>query len=234
MSGLRLMRLQLHAAQLMRFARDVHGLRSDDEGSGYAVHSWVTAMFGTYAPKPFRFFDHNGELLGYTRADASDLLAHSQAFAPAHAFAALVADSLATKAMPVLWREGQRLQVDVLACPVTRNNNGEKDVYLRALDRLGDAAPPRAQVYGEWFRRQWSTAVEFDQVVLTGFSRRRLLRRTTPSDGKRKPHSIERPQASFRAIVRVADSAVFAAMLDRGIGRHRAFGFGMVLLRPAP
>jgi CRISPR system Cascade subunit CasE len=43
-----------------------------------------------------------------------------------------------------------------------------------------------------------------------------------------------RPDATFRGTLRVDDPARFAAAaLARGVGRHRAFGFGMLLLRPA-
>jgi CRISPR system Cascade subunit CasE len=233
MNDLHLLRLQLDGPRLMRFAASQHGLARDDEGSGYALHVWLAAMFGEHAPKPFRFFERDCELLGYARADAETLLEHAHAFAPAHAFASLTPDSIATKAMPASWREGQRLQIDVLACPVSRKDDTEKDVFLRALDRQGDAAPPRPEVYTDWFRRQCGASIEFDQLQLTGFSRRRLLRRPSIA-GQRKPLSIERPQATFRAIARIVDAKAFSTILARGIGRHRAFGFGMVLLKPAP
>jgi CRISPR system Cascade subunit CasE len=233
MSNLNLMRLKLNGQFLMRFAHDAHGLSSPDDGSGYALHAWLAAMFGKHAPKPFRFFDHKGELLGYTSASADALLVHASAFAPPNAFRALADGSLATKPMPVSWQEGMRLQAEVLACPVSRTDEGEKDVYLRALDRLGDSAPPRMEVYAEWFRRQWGSTVTFEHLEITGFSRRHLLRRIT-SEGLRKSRTLERPQAGFRTIVRIADSGGFGALLTRGIGRHRTFGFGMVLLSPAP
>lgn len=233
MSALNLLRLRLNAEMLMRFARDAHGLDHPDEGSGYALHAWLAAMFGEQAPKPFRLFERKGELLGYTPAGADALIAHAAAFAPPHAFRALIADSLATKPMPQSWPEGQRLQVDMLVCPVSRKDGREKDIYLRALDRLGDAAPPRTDVYADWFRRQWGGAVEFESLEVTSLSRACLLRRIT-SDGERRPRTLERPQVSFRAVVRIADGEGFAALLARGIGRHRTFGFGMVLLSPAP
>lgn len=34
------------------------------------------------------------------------------------------------------------------------------------------------------------------------------------------------------ARIRIKDPASFDALLRRGIGRHRAFGFGMMLLSP--
>jgi CRISPR system Cascade subunit CasE len=223
----------LDGSQLMRFVQTQHGLHSDDDGFGYALHAWLAALFGVHAPKPFRFLEPRGELLGYSQVDAQTLLEHARAFASPHAFAALVPDSLATKALPASWREGLRLQVNVLACPITRKNHVEKDVYLRTLDRLGDEAPPRPQVYTDWFVRQWGEAVQFEHVELVGFTRRRLLRRPL-YEGKRQARRIERPQANFSAIVRIADGAAFLDVLARGIGRHRAFGYGMVLLSPAP
>ena len=233
MSDLHLLRLELDGPRLMRFVNSQYGLGCDDEGFGYALHVWLAAMFGAHAPKPFRFVEKSYELMGYAQADAATLLDHAHAFAPAHAFAALTPDSLATKALPASWREGQRLQIDVLACPVSRKENTEKDVYLRALDLQGDATPSRSEIYAEWFRRQWNSTLEFEQLELIGFSRRRLLRRPL-IDGQRNSRSIERPQATFRAIVRVVDDKAFSTTLARGIGRHRAFGFGMVLLKPAP
>jgi CRISPR system Cascade subunit CasE len=44
---------------------------------------------------------------------------------------------------------------------------------------------------------------------------------------------LERPDAVFEGRLAVADPDAFRARLARGVGRHRAFGFGMLLLRPA-
>lgn len=234
MNSLHLLCLEIKRPALVQFARGQGLLRHDDEGHGYTLHAWLAAMFGAYAPRPFRLLESRAELLGYTAADARTLTEHAQTFASPQAWSALVPESLGTKPMPLTWRPGQRLQVDVLACPVSRKDDSEKDVYLRALDRLGDAAPPRAEVYIDWFRRQWADAVTFEHVELSGLGRHRLLRRGRAEGEGRRPRSIERPQASFRAVVRVGDAAAFGRLLTRGIGRHRAFGFGMVLLSPVP
>jgi CRISPR system Cascade subunit CasE len=234
MSTLHLMRLALDPAALMRFAQSQGLLRHEDEGHGYVLHAWLAAMFGDAAPATFRHFDKRCELLGYAAADAAALTARAQAFAPPQAWEALCTDSLMTKPMPTSWTLGTRLGIEALTCPVSRKDGHEKDVFLRALDRLGDGAPPRAEVYQEWFRRQWAGAVSFEHVELTSLGRRRLLRRAQrQADAQpRKARSLERPFAAFRATVRMEDPAAFAAHLARGIGRHRAFGFGMVLLSP--
>jgi CRISPR system Cascade subunit CasE len=236
MSGaLHFVRLALLPPQLMAFARRHGLLRHDDEGHGYVLHAWLAAMFGPHAPKPFHWDDRRQELLGYCPQPAAVLAEHAQAFALPQDWAVMIADSLASKPMPTTWRVGQRLQAEVRVCPVTRRDDGEKDVFLRAVDRLGDAVPPRADVYADWFRRQWGEAVAFEQLELLGHSRVRLLRRGRAGEGgSRAARSIERPQASFRAVLAVRDGAAFNALLARGIGRHRAFGYGMVRLKPAP
>jgi CRISPR system Cascade subunit CasE len=73
--------------------------------------------------------------------------------------------------------------------------------------------------------------VALEQVELLGMSARaRLLRRAR--NGGNRLLAIERPQALFAAEAVIREPARFADYLTRGIGRHRAFGFGMVLLAP--
>jgi CRISPR system Cascade subunit CasE len=234
MSALHLVRLRIDPPALMRFAADQGLLRHEDDGHGYTLHAWLAAMFGPHAPQPFRFFERRSEILGYAAADAARLASHAQTYAMPTAWAALQADSLASKPMRHDWSAGERLQVDVLACPVSRKDGYEKDVFLRALDRLGDDAPARGEVYVDWFRRQLGDAVAIEQAELMGFGRRRLLRRDQRgADGGARPaRSLERPFAEFRAVLSVAQPQTFSDLLRRGLGRHRAFGFGMVLLSP--
>ena len=44
--------------------------------------------------------------------------------------------------------------------------------------------------------------------------------------------TLEGPDTTFSGVLRVTDTDAFGALLARGVGRHRAFGYGMVLLRP--
>ncbi|GAB6067652.1 hypothetical protein JCM13664_09700 [Methylothermus subterraneus] len=230
MSGLHLIRIPVDAPRLLCFAAE-HGITQEDETLGYTLHAWFAALFGAAAPKPFRYFERRQEVLGYTMHPATELLERAQAFAPPLAWAALDLDGVASKPMPASWRQGQRLHLEVLVCPVSRKDGEEKDVYLRALDRMGEAAPPRAEVYRDWFLRQWEGAAQLQGVRLLGMgARSRLLRRDHSSD--RRLRTVERPQALFAAEAVIADPARFAERLARGIGRHRAFGFGMVLLAP--
>ncbi|MFN3629822.1 MAG: type I-E CRISPR-associated protein Cas6/Cse3/CasE [Casimicrobiaceae bacterium] len=230
MSPLYLVRVPVHAPRLLSFAHE-HGIVQEDETLGYTLHAWFAALFGEDAPKPFRYLERRSEVLGYARRPASELRERAHAFASPGAWAALDAERLASKPMPGEWRSGQRLRLEVLTCPVSRKGEEEKDVYLRALDRTGAATPSRAEVYRQWFTAQWREALRLEQVELLGMSARsRLLRRAR--NGGNRLRVVERPQALFRADAVVQDGTVFAAQLARGIGRHRAFGFGMVLLAP--
>ena len=44
---------------------------------------------------------------------------------------------------------------------------------------------------------------------------------------------LVRPSAVLEGTLSITDPVEFRQTLARGIGRHRAFGFGMLLLRPA-
>lgn len=230
MSGLHLLRIPIHVPRLLRFAAE-QGITQEDETLGYTLHAWFAALFGDQAPKPFRHLERRSEVLAYATADAATLLAQAQAFASPQAWAALDPEGVASKPMPEAWRAGQRLRLEVLTCPVSRKGSEEKDLFLRALDRLGEAAPPRAEVYRTWFTEQWADAVRFDQLELLGMNARsRLLRRAR--NGTNRLRIVERPQALFGADAVIVDADRFSGLLARGIGRHRAFGFGMVLLTP--
>ncbi|GHE81823.1 hypothetical protein GCM10019059_44550 [Camelimonas fluminis] len=48
----------------------------------------------------------------------------------------------------------------------------------------------------------------------------------------RKGRRIEGPDATFHGSLVVTDPEAFTILLARGVGRHRAYGYGMLLLRP--
>lgn len=230
MMPLHMVRIPFNPPQLLRFARD-HEVKRDDEDLGYTMHAWFAAMFRTHAPKPFRVMAKQREVLGYSLVPATELLDAARSFATPLAWSALVEGGVASKPMPGSWRSGQRLHLESLTCPVSRKEGEEKDVYLRALDRLGEEAPSRSEVYSDWFVRQIGQAATVERVEVLGVtSRAPMLRRAR--NGNSRLLTIERPSALLSAEVNVGASELFATLLTRGIGRHRTFGYGMVLLSP--
>lgn len=219
-----------------------HGLPTRSTDLGYLVHGQLAACFGEMAPKPFCVRDRGGrlEVLGYADADKDALRAQVETFAdPVFAEALL---DLATKKMPATWSEGQRLGFEIRACPVVRlahrGPNGEKegaevDAFLHACWQVEKGEPvDRAAVYESWLREQLAPAASLERATLDRFRLPHLHRKTQASPGGREMKAIARPDATFHGELTVADAAAFPALLRRGVGRHRAFGFGLVLLRP--
>lgn len=231
MSTLHLVRVPMRLPPLLYFGAE-QGIDDPDMGLGYLLHAWLTALFGEHAPQPFRYLERRNEVLGYARSDGAGLLERAQAFGHPLAWSALDAGGLASKPMPAAWHAGLRLRLDVLVCPVVRHGQDEKDAYLHALSRSHDEPPTRAAVYRQWLIERCGEALNIEQLELRGMqARTQLLRRAR--NGQNRLKTIERPQALFSADVTVADSDRFAELLARGVGRHRSFGFGMMLLAPA-
>lgn len=231
--------LPLDAAKLMRFAWGQGHGRTTDEDFGYAAHAWLAATFGEAAPKPFRILENrNGlRLLGYTSTPFSDLADQAHTYADPSATAVCDWSAAAGKAMPAEWITGRRLGFEVRACPISRAER-ERDIFLVAIDQAeaeGNPVPTRAEVYAIWLARQLSAdgavSVNPNAIRLTGFRRVRG-QRVAHGEGVCKHRSIERPDALFSGEFEVSSAEAFARLLARGVGRHRAFGFGMMLLRP--
>jgi CRISPR system Cascade subunit CasE len=177
-------------------------------------------------------------VLGYSSHPADEMHEQAQTFAdPLVLAAGNLSRPIPGKTMPSTWKKGLRMGFEVLACPVTRKDSQEKDVYLRRVDQAtdGQATLDRETVYGEWLARQLADSAELNQRHLQGFQLIRQFRRgrrATPN-GKRNARGITRPQALIQGELTIIDGEAFGTGLARGIGRHRAFGYGMLLLRPA-
>lgn len=231
--------LPLDAARLMRFAhRQGHGLAAGED-FGYAAHAWLAATLSDLAPKPFRLIEnrHGLRMLGYTEQPINVLIEHARTFAEPDAANVCDWSSAAGKAMPNTWQRGRQLGFELRACPVSRAER-ERDIYLVAVSRAEEAemeAPSRPQVYAEWLDSQFSKdnagKIAGNAIDLIGFQRIRSQRLArTASSTKRL--IVERPDALFSGEITIGNPEAFARLLTRGIGRHRAFGFGMLLLRP--
>lgn len=241
---LHMVQLRLNPERLIRFAQDQGVNHVWDGDLGYCIHAWLAALFGAMAPKPFRLLDpgttwHKGcplQWFGYSAHDGATLREQAETFAPPLALAVCdPAELNCAKRMPTAWATGRRLGFEVLVCPVSRRET-EKDVFLREVEkrRMTEPAPERETVYGDWLARQMVDAATLESVQLTAFRLVRLLRRSqrTAEQSRRFGRPVVLPQALLRGVLTVKDGAALAAHLARGIGRHRAFGYGMLLLRP--
>jgi CRISPR system Cascade subunit CasE len=231
--------LPLDATRLMRFALEHGHGRASDEDFGYSAHAWLAATFGDARPRPFRLLEGPSglRLLGYTTAPLDTLADQAQLFADPSTLSVCCWSTAAAKEMPARWRTGRRLGFEVRACPVSRAEQ-ERDVFLVAVSRsatIGTPPPPRHEVYAGWLARQVaaSGAAEVEPAGIRLIRFRRILsQRLAHGRNSARHRSVERPDALFSGDLTIGDSDAFTRLLARGIGRHRAFGFGMLLLKP--
>lgn len=215
---------------------------------GYALHAALAALFGAAAPRPFvlRETSAGAELLGYSGTPADELctLATLPAIGEGADLAeALLASGFEAKPMPAAWQAGQRLGFTLRARPVVRSRpegrtgpHREQDVfaYRRVRVEPSKPIPTREEVYGEWLAAalKQTDAASLEHVALVAYRTCRVLRRPVQETG-RIVAVIEGPDAVLSGTLRVADGAAFGRLVAAGIGRHRSFGFGMLLLAPA-
>ena len=212
------------------------GLAAGGEDLGYALHTLLATAFGDAAPKPFRYFDDTRGLLAYTAQDGEALQLVAQTAAP-EVYATLGLERLATRSFPTGWAAGRRLGFELRVRPILRTVEGrERDVFLAALDKHAGAenSLSRETVYSDWLTREFARndAAKIEHASLEGFQLSASLRKGAHADGKRPARRVGGLDVVFSGVLTVGDPAGFATLIERGIGRHRAFGFGMLLLRP--
>ena len=202
-----------------------------------------------------------GVLYGYGHADADALRETAAICADPLQSRILPAHRMDSKTMPSEWRTDKRLGFEVRIRPVVRlhrdldrvppdklrlfrqdGRSGEREFKPRLgmecdvfqwkalLYPKGEMPYSREQVYAEWLSNKLEckggVVLDMGSTRLVSFQRTRAVRRLHAR------HS-EGPDAVMRGVLIITDSGSFAALLSQGIGRHRAYGFGMLLLRPA-
>jgi len=239
---LQLLRLQPDATALAPWATR-HRLLSPDGDYGYALHALLRAAFGDLAPKPFHYLGGRQGLLAYTSASLGMLRLNATLASPDVA-RALGLDHLDARPFPSAWRTGQNLGFEARVRPVVRGKDGrERDAYLHAVEGEVDTGQiagngsiaQRTAIYKDWLEQQFGLdgAAQIAQAHLNSFRLTRVLRKAGSGDnGKRKTTNNAGPDVVFKGQLQVGDPTAFNRLLERGVGRHRAFGFGMLLLRP--
>jgi len=220
----------------------------------YALHILLSAMFGQRALQPFRLFwserRRSASLYAYTDADQEALQEVAAVAAPPDCIAPLNPAALRSKPMPSTFADGRRLGFDLRVRPVRRlrrdlhdtqagavmKQGREVDSFrLAVLQRFpdgwrerGDAARQngmsRESTYAAWLSERLAGAANLEECRLSSFNRSRAVR----GDG----HGPEGPDATLHGTLCVQDPTSFSRRLREGVGRHRAYGYGMMLLRP--
>lgn len=241
MNSLYMIELEFDIIALHRFLH-TQGLfeKKDDAELGYGVHAWLGAAFGELAPKPWRLLmdkHRPPRILGYAPHDASALRQRIIEFAEPSVFQVCPKPQLmiASRIMPT-WRKGHGLRFQTLVCPVGRKARSgiEKDLFLIHADsQNNDIKLCRETIYCDWAKQRFNRhRVTVDSIQLVGFRLVKQKRQIQSSNGKRVLCQIVCPQALLEGEIAIEDPNELTRLLKHGMGRHRAFGYGMILLRP--
>jgi CRISPR system Cascade subunit CasE len=238
--NLTMVQLKPEMGRFLRWAESHRLLGAHDDDLGYALHALLKANFGDLAPKPFalrRPPDRDAEILAYSSEACETLRERAAAVAEPAATEAIGLDSLAGKSMPSTWRAGARFGFEVRVRPMLRTDKDgdrrrsrEVDVFL-----VSPEGSNRGEVYAAWLRKRMAEGgAELERAYLRAFRFAGVSRRGKADEkGARALRHQSGPDATFIGVLGVRDPEAFASLLARGIGRHRAFGFGLLLLRPA-
>ena len=222
--------------------------------AGYALHVLLSATFGQSVLQPFRLFApsraRSGRLYAYSDFDATELKRIARDVGTPECLEVLNPSYIRSKALPMEFSPGRPLGFDVRVRPVRRLKNSLEDpksgreyskgaevdaFFLNALRRFpagsvdADSSATatgetRESIYETWLVDRFGEAAYIKECRLVMFSRSRTFR----GDGS----GPEGPDATLRGVLSVAAPERFKELLRKGVGRHRAFGFGMLLLRP--
>ena len=96
------------------------------------------------------------------------------------------------------------------------------------------AGPTREEVYFTWLaeRLDGAATLDVERTRMAGFSRRAVQRTLVPGSLGDAATMSEGPDATFHGELTIVDGEAFARLLSSGVGRHTAYGYGMMLLRP--
>lgn len=239
-----LLRLDVETPRLYELARR-HRLPPHGDDVGYVLHSGLAALFGELGPSSFavdRIEPRHIRLLAYSVRPLAALRERAELYADPEAYRLCDWERAADKPMPTTWRKGQRLGFRIRCCPTVRmakdgphhRAGAEVDAFLAVARRMtGEAKPDRQAVYFDWLRAalERTGAAHLETAVIDQFHLETLLRRTQGASRTARP-SLRKPDVTLCGALTVTDPDRFSDVLRRGVGRHRAFGFGMLLLRP--
>lgn len=249
---LHLVQVPLDMPTFNRWAGERGLIRPRTFDAGYAFHILLSSMFGKGALQPFRLFDSErrpkAALYGYSDVDQTELRRMAAAVAPPDCEAVIDSRRLRSKPMPRRFEQGERLGFDLRLRPVRRlrseltdpqtgtsfRSGSEVDAFRLELIRQfpaesGTSAAiqadvTRQSVYSGWLSERLGNAASVEDCELAAFQRTRVIRGNSGE--------LEGPDAVLHGTITVASEDEFARILRKGVGRHRAYGYGMLLLRP--
>ena len=197
-----------------------------------AIHCLLTETLGEAAPRQFRVIAGRGQptaaLYGYTGHDSAQLTHNHQAFASPQQDQAMPAETIAAKVMPATWPANAQVAFDVRCRPLKQRNRTEVDAFWSMREANPAEEILRSDAYVKWiteyFARRGTAKVE--RASVQSYNR-------SQTETQRNQVTPKLPETVMKGLLTITDGANFTGTLAAGVGRHRAYGFGMLLIKPA-
>ena len=215
----------------------------------HATHCLLTETFQDKAPRPYRMMlaanTKRANLLGYTQHSAQEISEAAKQHATQLVRRVINCNDIQEKPVPSDWQEGESLAFQVRLCPSRRaiknkpdytrlantaNPPNEQDAYLYHLNICTEnqLTPKSGQeVYVEWLHeriaKQSGATLNTDSCQLRSYNKLQAQRKT---NGPLYLLS----EAVIAGSMTVTDPEWFQKILANGVGRHKAYGFGMIML----
>ena len=254
MTALNLIRVPVDVGTLARWAAErgwaKRGGRHMAFDEGRALHHLLHEVFGPGVFRTFRLLvavrRTAGNLYGYSESSADELRSLAASYASPEQLRVLAPRRIEGKPMPTAWQAGQRLGFDMRVRPVRRllkdlatpdgsfARGAEVDAFLvdalRRQPRRDSREPSsdgqrRQETYLSWLAERMGPAIQLElrSSRIARFRRVRVSRQDRAPDG---------PDVTIHGTLMVLDPEQFSELVRSGVGRHKAYGYGMVLLRP--
>jgi CRISPR system Cascade subunit CasE len=191
--------------------KDIKTLRVTDD---YSLHRVVYSMFedrrteaekNASVPSGFLYADKGGDGNGRLIL----LLSDREPLKPAHG-------TLESKTVDEKFLAFERYRFEVLINPTKRDNQSRKIIALRDRDEITrwfiDKAPA-----------SWGFSVQPSTLQLKTLQVKQFVKQS---------HSVTHGGAELTGVLEVVDRALFIKSFQQGIGRGRAFGFGLLQIAP--
>jgi CRISPR system Cascade subunit CasE len=211
---------------------------------GYAIHCVMRALWQDKALCPWTYHidGQSIHVSGYGATRLIDLAARA-ASAESSARAVVQWIRIGQVIVRDTWRVGEVVPFRLVACPVVRMSSdgphwrrkAELDAYQAAcLVAEPGHRPEREDVYLSWLRGHVERrgGAGLADARLVSHSRDYHVRRDHGRE--RKASRLRFTTAVLEGRMAVTEQAAFVTLLSAGIGRHKAFGFGMLQLTGEP
>ena len=202
------------------------------EDTGHALHCLLTETLGAVAPSHFRLMTRrhsdDATLYGYCRHDSEEIRRQHQAFASPAQDQAIPATAIQTKVMPTEWPDATDIAFELRCRPLRQHHTKELDAYSWLKEKQPDSDVSRVDAYVDWLEEQFEK--RGTAVMKRASIEQYQQSRTWTSPNHATPFL---PETVMRGVITITDGKNFTQTLATGLGRHRAYGFGMLLIKPA-